>query len=301
MSTVQAGAPATGARVVDWPQPSRRARWLAPLRQLVGSRKGKAAVAGLALYVIAAVAWPLLPLPGPNHIDQALRLAGPSPAHPLGTDEFGRDILMRILDGIGITLGVSAISVAIALIVGVTTGIVAAYLGGWVDAVLMRTYDALLAMPDMILAIAVAAIIGTGARDAVIALAVVGTPQFARIVRASALGELPKTYIEATVSLGSTRRRVMFGHLLPNTAGPIAVQTAIFAAFSVLMLAGLSFLGLGVQPPTPSLGGMLSTARQYLAVAPWYAIGPGLAITLLVLILNALADRVRDVTDRRGR
>jgi len=276
-------------------------KMVAPMRRLVSSRKGKAAAAGLAVYVVIGLGWRLLPLPAPDYIDQTVRLRGPSAGHLLGTDEFGRDILSRIFDGIGITLGVSAISISVALVIGVSTGIFAAYSGGWVDAVLMRAYDALLAMPDMILAIAVAAIIGTGARDAIVALAVVGTPQFARIVRSSCLSELPKTYIEASVSLGGSRARIMFRHLLPNSVGPIAVQTAIFGAFSVLMLAGLSFLGLGVQPPAPSLGGMLSTARQYLATAPWYAVGPGLAIALLVLTLNALADCVRDITDRRGR
>lgn len=257
--------------------------------------------AGLTPWVLAAIACvavaaPLLPIAGYAEMGAA-RLAPPSPTHWFGTDQFGRDILARVVYGVRTSLWVSAIGVATSTLVGVPLGLVAGYLSGAVDSAIMRTIDALLAFPSLLLAIGISAVLGPGAISAALALGIVGVPQMARLVRGATMAETASQYVDAARTIGASRFEIMGRHVLPNIAAPIAVQAALYFAVAVLTEASLSFLGLGVQVPMPSLGSMLYEARQFLGLAPWYALAPGATITLLVLLANSLADRLRDRLD----
>lgn len=227
----------------------------------------------------------------------AARLLPPSMDAWFGTDQFGRDIFVRTLWGLRVSIIVAGAAVATSLIVGVPLGLIAAYFGRWPDSIIMRALDALLAFPSLLLAIGVAAIIGPGAISAAIALGIVGIPQMARIVRGAALAEKEGLYIDAARVTGVGSPGIMIRHLLPNLTAPIMVQATLYFAVAILTEAGLSFIGLGVQVPLPSLGAMLSDSRAYTNSAPWYALAPGLTITLFVLALNAAADGLRDRLD----
>jgi len=254
------------------------------------------ALAFLAVATLAALLAPVLPIPGYAQMGFP-RLAEPSAAHWLGTDQFGRDILARIVYAIRTSLWVSLIGVATSAMIGVPLGLVCGYRGGAIDGIAMRALDTLLAFPSLLLAIGISAVMGPGAVSAALALGIVGVPQMARIVRASTMVEAASQYVDAARSIGASAGAIMLRHVLPNVAGPIAVQAALFFAVAVLTEASLSFLGLGVQVPVPSLGSMLYEARQFLGTAPWFALAPGAAITLLVLAVNVVADALRDRLD----
>ena len=224
-------------------------------------------------------------------------LRPPSAQHPCGTDELGRDVLSRIIYGSRVSLMVGLMAVTLGSLVGVMTGLAAGYFGGWVDDLVMRLYDSLLAFPAILLGIAVASVMGPGAVNAAIALAIVSVPQFARITRACVLCEREKEYVVAARALGAKDERILGRHILPNIFAPVLMQLTLAMAYAVLLEAGLSFLGLGAQPPEPSWGSMLSASRTYLRQAPWYGVFPGVAISLLLLGLNFLADGVRDALD----
>lgn len=258
----------------------------------------RAAVAFLAIVMLLAAAAPLLPLPAYTAMS-ALRLAPPSWEHWLGTDQFGRDLAVRVLYGIRTSLWVGAVGVAVSTVLGVVLGLVSGYLGGAADTVVMRFLDALLAFPSLLLAIGVAAVMGPGAFSAAVALAIVGVPQMARIVRAGTLAEREMQYVEAARGIGTSMPAILARHILPNVLHLVLVQAVMFFVVAVLTEAGLSFLGLGVQVPLPSLGSMLDDSRSYLGRAPWYAIAPGAALTLIVLALNVVADGLRDRLDPR--
>ena len=229
------------------------------------------------------------------------RLKGPSATHWLGTDQFGRDILVRILHGMRASLTISAVAVFTALAVGGTLGLVAAYYRGWTDRVLMRLMDMLFAFPVMLLAIGIIAMLGPGGGPTAIAIAVVYTPIFARLMRGPALVLVESDFVESARAVGASDARIIFRHILPNLASVILVQTSLLLSAAILVEASLSFLGLGTQPPRPSLGMMLAEGRNFLMLSPWSAIFSGLAILIVAFALNLLGDALRDALDPRLR
>jgi peptide/nickel transport system permease protein len=267
-------------------------------------RRNRAAIVGaaiVALFVFVAGLAPLLIPFNPIQGNLGDRLQPPSSAHWLGTDELGRDILSRILFGARISLEIQIVAVLLALVIGVILGAVGGYLGGYVDNLIMRAMDVLLAFPSIFLALAIIAALGTGLFNLMLAAGIASVPQFARIVRGSILSLKEREFVEAALALGSGSNRIMFRHLLPNCLAPIIVQSTLRMATVLLTASGLSFLGLGVQPPTPEWGAMLSNARSYLIVAPHVATIPGLAIMVVVVGFNLFGDGLRDTLDPRLR
>lgn len=277
------------------------ASWRDALRVLTHRPLAVAGLVVLLLMVVLAIAGPALAPSGSNDIDVNQMLAPPSSAHWFGTDELGRDVLSRVMIAARASLVVSAVSVAIALVAGVLLGLVAGYYRRLADTVVMRCMDVLFAFPVMLLAVAIVAVLGPGIGSAMIAIAVVYTPIFARITRASTLSVREQVYVRASVSIGSRDRYILGVHVLPNIAGPLIVQTSLSLGFAILSEAALSFLGLGVQPPQPSWGRMLFDARGFVGQAWWMAVFPGLAIVLTVLSFNLIGDALRDVLDPRRR
>jgi peptide/nickel transport system permease protein len=221
--------------------------------------------------------------------------------HLFGTDEIGRDVLARIIWGARASLLAGLVSVSLALAVGVPIGLLSGYIGGIVDGILMRMIDAMLSIPFLILAIALAAFLGPSLTNAMIAIGVSQTPIFARLTRGQVLAVKHEDYLEAARALGNPHRRIVLRHIFPNIVPPILVQATLAAAAAIIAEASLSFLGLGQQPPDPSWGSMLNTAKNFISQAPWMAVWPGLAIFSLVLSLNLFGDGLRDALDpRRG-
>ena len=233
--------------------------------------------------------------------DIVARLRGPMAGHWLGTDQLGRDVLSRILYGSRASLLVSAASVGLALLVGGTLGLLAAYYRGWTERVVMRAMDILFAFPVMLLAIGVVAVLGPGALTAAVAIAVVYTPIFARLLRGPALVVCDSDFVVGARAAGATDARILLVHVLPNLAGVMLVQTSLLLSSAILVEASLSFLGLGTQPPNPSLGLMLAEGRNVLMLSPWGALFAGAAILLLAFGLNLLGDALRDRLDPRLR
>ena len=266
--------------------------------------RNRAAIAGagiVAVFVFLAVLAPILVPFNPVQGNLNDRLQPPGATHWLGTDELGRDLLSRILYGARVSLQIQVVAVVLALIVGVTLGSVGGYLGGHVDNVIMRAMDVLLAFPGIFLALGIIAALGPGLLNLMLAAGISSVPQFARIVRASILSLKEREFVEAALALGSGSNRIMFRHLLPNCMAPIIVQSTLRMATVLLTASGLSFLGLGVQPPTPEWGAMLSNARSYLIVAPHVATIPGVAIMIVVIGFNLFGDGLRDTLDPRLR
>jgi len=249
--------------------------------------------------LVAAAPWvsPYDPL----QQDVLSRLKGPSAAHWLGTDQFGRDVLSRIIHGCRASLGVSVVAVAAALAVGGTLGLLAAYYRGWTDRLLMRVMDVLFAFPVLLLAIGVVAVLGPRSETAAVAIAIVYTPVFARLLRGPALVVCESDYVAGARAVGASDGRIIFMHVLPNLMSVVLVQTSLLLSAAILVEASLSFLGLGTQPPTPSLGLMLSEGRNFLLLSPWSALFSGLAILVLAFGLNLLGDALRDTLDPRLR
>jgi peptide/nickel transport system permease protein len=255
----------------------------------------------VALELALAILAPLVAPYDPLRQDVLARLKGPSLAHWLGTDQFGRDILARILVGARTSLLVSGAAVGLALIAGGFLGLMAAYYRGIFDRVVMRAMDIVFAFPVMLLAIGIVAVLGPGSFTAAIAIAVVYTPIFARLIRAPALVVAASDYVTTARAIGASDARIMLRHILPNLASVILVQTSLLLSAAILVEASLSFLGLGTQPPTPSLGLMLAEGRNVLLLSPWSAVFSGLAILLLAFGLNLLGDVLRDTLDPRLR
>jgi len=257
-----------------------------------------AVAAVLALIAVAALA-PVIAPYDPLAQSILARLKGPSSLHWLGTDQFGRDLLSRIIYGLRASLGTSAAAVITALLAGGTLGLLAAFYRGWTDRIVMRAMDILFAFPVMLLAIGVIAMLGPGSGPTAIAIAVVYTPIFARLLRAPALVVAESDYVMNARAIGATDLRIILRHILPNLASVILVQTSLLLSAAILVEASLSFLGLGAQPPTPSLGGMLSEGRNFLMLSPWSAVFSGAAILVLAFALNLLGDVLRDKLDPR--
>ncbi|MCC6792525.1 MAG: ABC transporter permease [Thermomicrobiales bacterium] len=255
-----------------------------------------------AIIVIATILIALFaPLIAPDSPDAqaSKRLLSPSADNWMGTDELGRDTFSRIVYGSRVSLQVGIIAVVIALIVGGFLGVVAGYFGGRIDAWLMRFVDLLFAFPGLVLAIVISGLLGASRTNAMIAIGVIYAPAFARVVRSSVLSVMSEAYMEAGRVIGSSSWRLIRLHVLPNIMAPLIVMTTVYLSSAILSEAALSFLGLGVQPPEPSWGGMLNAARTYMEISPWMAIFPGLAIMIVVLGFNFLGDGLRDVLDPR--
>ncbi|MBF6595092.1 MAG: ABC transporter permease [Thermaceae bacterium] len=253
------------------------------------------------LVVGAALLGPALSPFAPDRQDILARLSGPSAAHWLGTDQFGRDIFSRILYGFRSSLEVAFASVGLALLIGAPLGILAAYRGGWLDRIILRLMDVLLAFPIILLAIGIVAMLGPSQWNAALAIGIVYVPIFVRLTRGPALVLRASDYIQAAQALGAGASRVVFRHILPNLASVILVQTTLALSTAVLVESSLAFLGLGTQPPNPSLGQMLAEGRAYMTLSPWTSLFSGLAILLASLGFNLLGDSLRDTLDPRLR
>ena len=234
----------------------------------------------------------------PTAVDARAVFRGPSSAHPFGTDRFGRDMLSRLIFGIRVSLGIAGASIAMALLAGATLGLLAGA-GRAVDQALGRLMDVFFAFPPILLAIAIAAVLGAGPGTAVVAIAVVYAPLFFRVVRGSVLAESALSYVEAAEALGLGRLGILVRHILPNVISPIVIQTAVCLSYGILIESALSYLGVGVQPPTPSWGAILNEGKEFLALAPWVSLFPGGFIMLAVLSFNVIGDGLRDIFDPR--
>ena len=237
----------------------------------------------------------------PNAMDFSARFAPPSAEHLLGTDDFGRDLLSRVLVGSRLTLFVGVVAVGIALTLGCTIGALSGYFGGWLDEVLMRLVDVFYAFPAILMALLLAAIYGEGTLTAMVAIGIASTPLFARLMRSSVLSVKNQDFVEAGRALGASGSRVLLRHVLPSTLSPIIVQASLSLAVAVLAEAALSFLGLGTPPRTPSWGNMLREAQGFIAFSPYPVLVPGLAIVMTVLGWSLLGDGLRDYLDPKGR
>ena len=274
-------------------------RWLAAIGRHDSGRFGGGIIA---VYVALAIAgWlgvtPHDPL-APHALD---RLHAPSAVYWMGTDLFGRDVLSRLMLGIAQSFVVAFLSVTIAAVAGTMFGLASAWWGGWCEALLMRAMDILLAFPAILLALLIVAVAGSGTTTSVVAIAIIYTPIFARVARGPVLSLKSRDFVEAARSFGSSQWYILTRHLLLNLVAPLTVQITLALAWALLTEAGLSFLGLGTQPPSPSLGLMLSESRNLMETAPWLMIFPGLAIMLGILGFNLLGDALRDIVDPRIR
>ncbi|HEY3247530.1 MAG TPA: ABC transporter permease [bacterium] len=273
--------------------PARRRRRLTPSARIGG--------AVLAVILLAAVAPVVFTRANPDEVDIMARLTPPSRAHPLGTDNIGRDLLARLVHGARISLLVAVISVGGAACIGVTLGLLAGYYGGWTETGVMRAVDIFLAFPAILLALALVAVMGAGITSVIIALTLVFWTQYARVVRSATLAEREKAYVEAARAVGAGSGRILVRYILPNVISPVIILATLGMGAAVVAESTLSFLGMGVQPPAPSWGWTLAFGTRYLRDAPHLATFSGLAIMLTVLGFNLLGDGIRDMLDPKFR
>ncbi|WP_070000760.1 ABC transporter permease [Cellulosilyticum sp. I15G10I2] len=286
-----------GTQNIEKPESQFKQMWYALI-------ENKAAVAGMIiiLFLIFLAVFSKFIMPyDPNYADLSINKQAPSAAHLFGTDEQGRDILSRVIDGTKISLSVGVIAVAFALSVGTVLGAIAGYKGGKVDIIIMRFMDIMLSIPDILLAITFMAALGRGIDKAVIAIGLVTVPEYARIVRGSILSIKESEFVQAAKVIGNNDVRIVFKHILPNVLSPIIVRATLGISTAVLNTAALGFLGLGVQPPAAEWGDMLGRARVFIFEAPYMLIFPGIAITITVLAFNLLGDGLRDAFDPKAR
>lgn len=291
-----AGANPLGGREVRLISQRRRA-WMTFTRN-------RTAVVGLALVILTVFVAIFAPLLAPHDpIEQSTinRLADPSPEYPLGRDDYGRDVLSRVIYGTRVALLVGVLSVLLGGILGTTLGIVSAYFRGTVDAVLMRLVDIMLSFPDLITGLLVLAVLGSGTTKLIIAIGLTITPRFARLSYGPTLALKEKEFVEAARALGIGSGRILRVHILPNIAGELMVLASLWTASAIRLEASLSFIGLGVQPPTPTWGQMIREGTRYLADKPWLSLAPGIALLITVFAFNLLGDGLRDVLDPRSR
>jgi peptide/nickel transport system permease protein len=268
-------------------------------RRLLETRLVGTGLAISAIVVVCALAAPLIAPYAPNEQDYLALTDPPSLAHPLGTDDIGRDVLSRIIYGSRVSLEVGLIAVGIALGVGVFFGLVAGYAGGWADDVIMRIVDSIQAFPNLILALAITAALGPSIANAMLAIGFVAMPGIARLTRGQTLSVREREFVAAARVCGASPLGIMRLHIWPNVTAPIIVQATLLMGTAIVTEAALSFLGVGVQPPTPSWGAMLRTGSQYLEVAPWIGMASGAAIFVTVLAINFLGDGLRRALDPR--
>jgi peptide/nickel transport system permease protein len=265
-------------------------------------KKNKLAIIGLVIisfFIILALFAPLIAPEGINDQKLPERLSSPSSQYWLGTDDFGRDILSRVIYGARISLWIGFFSVLGSIVVGSILGILAGYYGRWVDTIISRSFDIMLAFPSILLAIAIVTILGPSLQNALIAIAIINVPNFGRLIRSRVLSVKEEEYILAAQSVGMGDSRILFHHILPNSMAPVIVQGTLAIATAIIEAAALGFLGLGAQAPNPEWGKMLADSKQFLIQAPWTMIAPGIAIMLVVLGFNLMGDGLRDALDPR--
>lgn len=270
------------------------------LKKLAQDKRAVVCILFLSIIALIGLFAPLLAPYDPEELFYESILQGPSKEHLLGTDAIGRDLLSRLIYGVRVTITVSMLAVAITFFLGTLIGLVCAYVGGWVDNVLMRIMDVLLALPSIILALAIVAILGPSLTNAMIAVGIASIPGFSRIIRGAALTIKSSGFVEASRSIGSSHSWILRRQFLPNVASVLLVYTTLFIGVAILDTAALSFIGLGAQPPTPEWGTMLSEGKNYLYDAWWLATFPGIAITMVVFAVNLLGDALRDIFDPKS-
>lgn len=291
---------ATGvSQITDLDSAGSHALWRDVARRLVRHRLAMFGAVILLIVMLLALFGPILTPYDPNGMDFTVRFASPSLQHPMGTDDFGRDIFARVIYGAQISLKVSLIAVAVATAFGTTFGVLAGYGNRVLDEIIMRSMDVLYAFPAILLAIAVMAALGKGENNAMIAIGLVYIPIFARIARGAVLSVRNEDYVLAARALGAGHRRIILIHIMPNILSPIIVEITLSLAFAILAEASLSFFGLGKPPPDPSWGRMLAEARDYFRQSSWMSLFPGIAIFLTVMGFNFLGDGLRDALDPR--
>jgi len=269
-------------------------------RRLAGNRLAVVAFLVILGTVGAALFAPYLPLSDPDTVDTPNRLKPPlTPGHWLGTDEFGRDLLARLVWGARVSLLAGVATAAVAMMVGVMLGVIGGFYTGWIETIVMRLTDILMAFPYILLAIAIVGGLGPGLRNAMIAIAIVGFPIYTRLVRGVMLSLRQQEFVEAARALGARDAVILSRHILPHLLSPVIVAFSLDVGVKILATAGLSFLGLGTQPPTADWGSMLATGRQFVVLSPHVALLPGLAIFVIVLALNLVGDALRDLLDPR--
>lgn len=297
----------TGAGTAPPPAPltdvAFRRRWFRSrlVGRLLGDAGGRAGLAILGGLVVVALFAPWLAPADPYAIGSGPPLDAPSRAHPFGTDDLGRDVLSRVLHGARLSLRIASLSVAAALLVAVPLGLVAGYVGGATDAVVARAFDTVFAFPAVLLGIGFVAVLGSSARNVVLAVAIINVPTLGRLTRVSVLAQRGQDYVEAARALGASGWRIVARHVLPNALPPLVVQVALAMGEAVLLEAAFGFLGLGSQPPAPSWGTMLNEGRRFLDRAPWLGFFPGLAITVMIFGLNTVGDALRRSLNPRHR
>jgi peptide/nickel transport system permease protein len=272
---------------------------VAGLRRALQSKGAVGGLTILLLLALAALVAPVLPLADPIQIDPSHALYSPGSPFLFGSDQYGRDVFSRVVFGSRVSLVVGPIAVGIALVPGVTVGLLAGYYGRWVDGVLMRIVDVMLAFPGILLALGIVAVLGPSLTTLMVAVGISSIPTYARLTRASVLSAREQLYVDAARVVGASDFAILVRHILPNVVAPIIVVGTLGVGAAILIAATLSFLGLGSQPPVPEWGRMLSEGRQYLREQWWIATFPGLAIMLTVLALNMLGDGLRDALDPR--
>ena len=270
-------------------------------RRIRTSPAALAALGYLGLLALAVVLGPMLAPYDPLQMAPGERLLPPNWQHPAGTDLFGRDVLARLLHGGRLTLGIGSLAVLIAAVPGIALGLVAGYAGGWVDRVIGWLVNVMLSFPAVLLALTIVAALGTGTFNVVIAVGVAAIPTYTRLVRGQVLSARRQPYVRAAIVVGNRPLRIVLRHILPNVFGPIIVLATLDVGWAILNASALSFLGLGVQPPTAEWGLMLNEGRGFLRDAPWMTTAPGLAIATTVLAVNLLGDALRDILDPRQR
>lgn len=279
---------------------NRRPIWRENLALLLESKTAVFGLAVIGILCLVAIFAPLLaPYAADDFTDTVL--AGPTAAHPMGVDQLGRDVFSRVILGARISLQIGLLAVSIAVVFGVTLGIVAGFYGGRIDALIMRVMDIMMALPYILLAVLIAAVLGPSLQNGIIAIGIVRIPRFARLARAQTLATMQLPFIEASRCIGSSNIRIMLKDILPNIVGPISVYCTLSLGDAILGAAVLSFLGLGAQPPTPEWGAMLFEAQRYVTTAPLLSIFPGLAIFITVLAFNLLGDALRDILDPKSK
>lgn len=271
------------------------------LRAVFANRGAAAGFALALLLVTTALFAPWIAPYDPDQMGAGMMLTSPNAHHWFGTDEFGRDIFSRVIHGSRLTLQVGLIAVGISLSIGLTVGLVAAYAGGWMERILMRSVDVVFSFTETLIALAAVAVLGPSLTNAMIAVGIAAIPFYARVAFSVSLVERSRPYFEAAYASGAGHFRLLFRHLLPNIVPPMIVVATLGVSAAVLAAAGLSFLGLGAQPPSPEWGAMLSAGRDYFTGAPWIMLFPGLAIMLTVLAFNLLGDGIREALDPRQR
>ena len=270
------------------------------LRRLLRNPGAVVGLVLLALLLLGAVLLPPL-LGSPLLQDLGVRLSPPSAAHLLGTDQLGRDVLTRTMNGARLSLGLGVAVMLASFITGTVVGLVAGLLGGWWDEALMRLTDIFLAFPSLILAMAISAALGPNLVNVMVAVALVSWPTYARLIRAQVLALREREFVDAARALGGSQARIALRHLLPNSLAPLLVQASFDVGSAILTAAGLGFIGFGAQPPTPEWGAMVSETRNYISQAPWASSTPAIAILLTVLAFNLIGDGLRDVLDPRSK